>query len=100
MFFGETPGNKDGGALPGVPRIGLEGESQQADALSRQGVEHGCQHAHDKAFLLVDVDPDDPFPVICDFLEAIKPAEIDKVKDILLEAGASETDACVEKLGA
>ena len=97
LFLQEALGDVDGGTLPRVARVGLEGEAEEAYPLPRQGVEHGREHLLDETFLLVDVDLDHPFPVIGHLVETVESAKVNEVQDVLLEAGPAETDAGVEE---
>lgn len=49
---------------------------------------------------MVLVELDDLTPVRGDFGEMETLAEVDEIEDVLLEAGAAESDGCLEELGA
>jgi len=97
MLFQKSFGNEDRRAFPGVASVGFEGETENTDPLARQGIEHGRHHVHDESFLLVGVYIYNAFPVVGHLFQTVETAEIDKIEDVLLEAGASETHARVEE---
>mmetsp|Transcript_11433 Transcript_11433/g.21942 ORF Transcript_11433/g.21942 Transcript_11433/m.21942 type:complete len:368 (-) Transcript_11433:36-1139(-) len=90
-------GHVDGGSLTGISSVLLEGESEESNLLSGDGVEHRLDHLPGKAVLLVVVDLDNLVPVLSDLLEAEALAEVHEVQDILLEARSAETDRSVEE---
>ena len=100
VLLQEPAGDVDGRAFPRVARVGLEGESEEADFFPRQCVEHGREHVQHETLLLVLVDAHDALQVVRHFLEAFNAAQIDQVQDVLLEAGPAEADARVEELAA
>ena len=78
--------------VPGVAGVLLEGETQQADLLSRNGVEERVDDLLGEALLLVVVHADHVPPVRGHLVQVQLLADVHQVEDILLEAGAAEPD--------
>ncbi|KAG5461485.1 MAG: hypothetical protein BJ554DRAFT_6314 [Olpidium bornovanus] len=87
----------DGGRLPGVPGVLLEGEAQHGDALGGDRREQAVDDAAHEAGLLVLVQQDDLVPVVGDLAQVELLGEVHEVEDVLLEARASEPDRGLEE---
>ena len=78
----------------------LKAKPKRQIFLARQRVEHGREHVQHETLLLVLVDPHDPLDVVRHLLQSLDAAQVDKVQDVLLEAGPAEADARIEELAA
>ncbi|GJN23258.1 hypothetical protein PR202_gb10892 [Eleusine coracana subsp. coracana] len=96
----KTLAHVDGRGLSGVTSVLLEGKAKDGDLLASHGVEHGRHHAVDETALLVVVDLDHLLPVVGNLGQAVALTDVHQVQDILLEAGATETNTGVQELGA
>lgn len=96
----EVVGDRDGGGLAGVTGVLLEGPSEDGDLLASDGVEEGLDDLAREAVLLVLVHLDDGTPVFGDLGEVERLGKVDKVENVLLEARATESNGCLEELGA
>ena len=79
-------------AIPGIASVLLEGETQNADFLPRDGVEERVDDLLGEALLLVVVHGDHVPPVGGDLVQVQLLANVNQVKDVFLEAGAAEPD--------
>lgn len=82
-----------------LPRVLLERKPQHSNLLPYDGIEHGGHDPTHKAALLVVVDLNHLFPVVCHFWQAIALTNVDYVENVLLEARAAEANAGVQELG-
>ena len=78
--------------IPGIASVLLEGETQNADFLPRDGVEERVDDLLGESLLLVVVDVDHVFPVGGDLVQVQLLANVDQAEDVLLKAGAAEPD--------
>ena len=87
----------DGGGLPGVAGVLLEGEPEDADLLAGDGVEEALDDPAGEAGPLVVVEEDDLGPVVGHLGQVEALADVDQVEDVLLEARATKADACLQE---
>mmetsp|Transcript_6098 Transcript_6098/g.12086 ORF Transcript_6098/g.12086 Transcript_6098/m.12086 type:complete len:431 (+) Transcript_6098:517-1809(+) len=96
-FSKEMLGHVHGSGFAGISSVLLKGESHEGDLLARNGVEHRLNHLCSKAMLLVVIDLDNLIPILRNLFETEALAQVDKVKNVLLEARTSKADRGVEE---
>mmetsp|Transcript_7715 Transcript_7715/g.11040 ORF Transcript_7715/g.11040 Transcript_7715/m.11040 type:complete len:224 (+) Transcript_7715:256-927(+) len=92
LFIQQIANDKHGWSFPNITCILLECISKNSDLLSSDGVEHLCDNLSGKTILLVVVHGNNLVPVGSAFIQAVGFAQVDKVKNILLEAGSSKAN--------
>ena len=96
-LFQEIFGNADCRGFTRVVGVGLEGKSKNGQAFAGHGTEQFPHHRASNPVLLPAVELHHRFPVVRYIGEPEMPTEIDKVKDVFLEAAATETWTCLKK---
>ena len=92
LFVEKVAADVDRGGFAGVVGVLFEGEAEEGDLLARNGVKEGGNYPFDETLALVVVHLDDLLPVFRDFGEAVVLAEVDKIEDVFLEAGSTESN--------
>ena len=100
VFGNEVAADVDGCGFAGVVGVFFEGETEDGDAFSGDGIEESADDFFDEARLLPIVHSDDGFPVGGGFWEAEGFAEVDEVENVFLEARAAKADRGFEEFGA
>ena len=92
LFVEKVAADVNRGGFASVVGVFFEGEAEEGDLLARDGVKEGGDYPFNEALALVVVHLDDLLPVFRDFGEAVVLAEVDKIEDVFLEAGSTESN--------
>mmetsp|Transcript_16648 Transcript_16648/g.24646 ORF Transcript_16648/g.24646 Transcript_16648/m.24646 type:complete len:220 (-) Transcript_16648:343-1002(-) len=93
----QIPHNKHGGCLTYIPRVLLEGISQDGNLFAGDSVEHTGDHLFSESLLLVIIHYNDLIPILGAFMQPISFTQVDQVKNILLEARSSKPNGGIKE---
>ena len=99
-FVEEIAADVDGRGFAGVVGVLFEGKTEDANALAVDRIIKGADDFFDEAGLLPIVELHDLGPVLGHFRKIKGIAKVNKVEDVLLEAGTAEADGGFEELRA
>mmetsp|Transcript_20212 Transcript_20212/g.28882 ORF Transcript_20212/g.28882 Transcript_20212/m.28882 type:complete len:220 (-) Transcript_20212:595-1254(-) len=97
LFQNQIPYNKHGGCFTYIPRVLLEGISQDGNLFAGNSVEHTGYHLLSESLLLVIVHDDDLIPILGAFIQPISFTQVNQVENILLEARSSKANGGIEE---